>query len=174
MTLGQFRFGKRTFKTGLAVFIVILGFTIFHRGNPMIASLAAIFSLRSDFETTIHFGKSRIIANTLGGLFAIVYIIIRDEFHNAPWVTVIVIPILLMLLIVLNDGIHNNTGIIGASAAFLMISLTVPVNETYVYAFDRVIDTFVGVAVAILMNVGTKPISTEEVAKVVEEKLQKK
>ncbi|MDR3240923.1 MAG: aromatic acid exporter family protein [Lactobacillaceae bacterium] len=169
----QFRFGKRTIKTGIGVFIVILGFAIFHRGNPMIASLAAVFALRSDFETTVHFGKSRILANTLGGLFAVGYILFRDIFHNTSVVNVIVIPILLMLLIMLNDAIKNNNGVVGASAAFLMIALTVPENQSYFYALDRVVDTFIGVAVAIMMNIGTKPATPAEIAVEVEKEISK-
>lgn len=165
----HFRFGLRTLKTGLAVLLVTAGFALVNRGNPMIASLAAVFALRSDFETTLHFGKSRVLANFLGGAFAVGYIWIRNYTHNAELVQVIGVPLLLMALIILNDGINNNSGIIGSTAAFLMISLTVPAGESYFYAVERVFDTFLWVAAAVLMNIGTSPISPSEVAKEIEQ-----
>lgn len=73
MKLGMFRLGMRTFKTGLSVMVIIALFAFLHRGNPMIASLAAVFSLRQDFETTLEFSKSRVIGNAIGGIFAITY-----------------------------------------------------------------------------------------------------
>ena len=66
MKLGSFRLGMRTFKTGLAVMIIVAIFVLIDRGNPMIAALSAVFSLRQDFETTVEFGKSRVLANALG------------------------------------------------------------------------------------------------------------
>ena len=50
-----------------------------------------------------------------------------------------------------------------------MISLTVPAGESYFYAVERVFDTFLGVAAAVLMNIGTSPISPSEVAKEIEQ-----
>ncbi|MBM7617688.1 uncharacterized membrane protein YgaE (UPF0421/DUF939 family) [Weissella uvarum] len=158
----KFRFGLRTVKTGISVMILIVIFLVLHRGNPMIACLSAVFSLRQDFETTLQFGRSRVIANAFGGAFAMVYSFSMMATHHAAWVQVIVLPALLMLLIAVNDAINNNRGIIGASAAFLMICFTIPSDGDYLYAINRVIDTFIGMAVAILMNVGVHPVKFEE------------
>lgn len=162
MQLGSFRLGMRTLKTGLAVMLVTALFVVLHRGNPMIAALAAVFALRADFETTIEFGKSRIIGNAIGGMFAIVYYLLFTVFHHNEWSMVILLPVLLMVLISLNDGINNNKGLIGSVAAFLMIALTIPADATYVYALQRVLDTFIGTIAAILMNIGVHPAKTED------------
>lgn len=73
MQFGRFRLGMRTIKSALAVFLCILFFHLTQRGIPMIAALSAVFSLRQDLTTTVSFGKSRIIGNTLGGTLAIIY-----------------------------------------------------------------------------------------------------
>lgn len=67
MHLGRFRIGMRTLKTAIAVMICILLFHFTDRGEPLIAALAAVFSLRQDLTTTVSFGKSRILGNSLGG-----------------------------------------------------------------------------------------------------------
>lgn len=62
-----------------------------------------------------------------------------------------------MLLISINDGLNNNKGLIGSVAAFLMISLTIPEGASYMYAIERVFDTFLGTVIAIVMNIGVHP-----------------
>lgn len=163
MILGRFRFGMRTLKTGLSVMIIVIFFLVFHRGNPMIASLAAVFSLRQDFESTMTFGISRVIASVIGGICSLMYFGIWNMSHQAEWTQIVFIPLLLMVVIIVNDGIGNQTGIIGASAAFLMISFTLPIDGDMMYAVDRVIDTFIGLGAAILMNIGVHPQTSDDV-----------
>lgn len=163
MTLGRFRFGMRTLKTGLSVMIIVIFFLVFHRGNPMIACLAAVFSLRQDFESTMTFGISRVIASVIGGACSLIYFGIWNMSHQAEWTQIVFIPLLLMVVIIVNDGIGNQTGIIGASAAFLMIAFTLPIDGDMMYAVDRVIDTFIGLGAAILMNIGVHPQTSDEV-----------
>ena len=170
MKLGSFRLGMRTFKTGLAVMIIVAIFVLIDRGNPMIA---AVFSLRQDFETTVEFGKSRVLANALGGGFAIAYFLIYEYFNEASLVQILVLPTFLMLLISINDGIGNNKGIIGSTAALLMIALTIPADATYMYAVERVFDTFIGTVIAILMNIGVHPKKPEEVVAEIEARQQR-
>ena len=55
MIVGRFRLGMRTLKTAIAVMLCILLFQFFHRGSPMIACLAAVFSLRQDLNTSLSF-----------------------------------------------------------------------------------------------------------------------
>lgn len=157
MTLGHFRFGMRTFKTGLSVMIIVIFFLVFQRGNPMIACLSAVFSLRQDFESTVTFGRSRVIANIVGGACSLLYLMLWNVSNQANWAEIVFIPLLLMVVIIVNDGIGNQTGIIGASAAFLMIAFTLPADGNYMYAVERVIDTFIGLAAAVMMNIGVHP-----------------
>ena len=56
----KFRLGMRTFKTGIAVFLVLLIFGIFGWRGLQIGALTAVFSLREDFDKSVHFGASRV------------------------------------------------------------------------------------------------------------------
>lgn len=85
MQFGRFRLGMRTIKSALAVFLCILFFHLTQRGIPMIAALSAVFSLRQDLTTTVSFGKSRIIGNTLGGTLAIIYFLSKAIFTMIFW-----------------------------------------------------------------------------------------
>ncbi|WP_238146045.1 aromatic acid exporter family protein, partial [Streptococcus suis] len=66
----KFRLGMRTFKSGLAVFLVILLFGYMGWEGIQIAALTAVFSLREDFDQSVHFGASRILGNSIGGFYA--------------------------------------------------------------------------------------------------------
>ena len=44
-------------KTAIAVMLCILLFRFLNRGQPLIAALSAVFSLRQDLTTTLSFGE---------------------------------------------------------------------------------------------------------------------
>ncbi|MDT2011594.1 hypothetical protein CKN73_02090 [Carnobacterium divergens] len=169
MELGNFRLGMRTIKTGIAVAVCILLFHYSGRGTAMIASLSAVFALRQDMETTVKFGKSRILGNTLGALLAALFILLYRSSGNLFILEVIGVPVAVMLIIVICDGINYNSGIIGAIATLLIIYFSIPPNETIIYALERVFDTFIGTFVAVAVNHLIKVPAHEEVADLKEE-----
>ncbi|EMF0103506.1 FUSC family protein [Enterococcus hirae] len=176
MEFGRFRLGMRTIKSALAVFLCILFFHITDRGLPMIAALSAVFSLRQDLTTTVSFGRSRIIGNSIGGFLGIIYFLVKNYFHNDFLVELFLLPVLVVIVIVVSDGINNNSGIISAIATLLLIALSVPQGESSLYAIQRVLDTFIGTFIAIGINFFLRPPETEKKEELVEDlvELQKK
>ena len=170
MIVGRFRLGMRTLKTAIAVMLCILLFQFFHRGSPMIACLAAVFSLRQDLNTSLSIG------NTLGGFLALLYVLAQDYFPNQHLVELLLLPLLVIIVIVVSDGINNNAGIISATATLLMISLSIPQSDSFQYAMERVLDTFIGTFIAIGLNVFLQPKPAEEAHEISEDlaELEKK
>ncbi|HFU4054535.1 TPA: aromatic acid exporter family protein [Streptococcus suis] len=150
--LRKFRLGMRTFKSGLAVFLVILLFGYLGWQGIQIAALTTVFSLREDFDQSVHFGTSRILGNTIGGFYALLFFLLDRLFLDQFWVTAVFVPIFVMLTIMTNVAMNNKSGIIGAVSALLIISLSIPAGDTIQYVFVRVFETFVGVFIAILVN----------------------
>lgn len=148
----KFRLGMRTFKTGIAVFIVLLVFGIFGWKGLQIGALTAVFSLREDFDKSLHFGSSRIIGNSIGGFYALLFFLLSNLFQGEFWVTLVFVPIATMLTIMTNVAMNNKAGVIGGVSAMLIITLSVPTGETLLYVFARIFETFAGVFVAILVN----------------------
>lgn len=169
MQLGRFRLGMRTTKTALAVMVCILLFRFLDRGQPLIAALSAVFSLRQDLTSTFSFGKSRVIGNSIGGAAAIFYFFIKQYFQNDFLIELLVLPALVAFVIVFSDGINNNSGIISCIATMLLITLSVPQGESFLFALERVLDTFIGTLVAISINFIFKPPIKEEKKEVVED-----
>ncbi|GMB98690.1 hypothetical protein K2D_17290 [Enterococcus hirae] len=102
MEFGRFRLGMRTIKSALAVFLCILFFHVTDRGLPMIAALSAVFSLRQDLTTTVSFGRSRIIGNSIGGFLGIIYFLVKNYFHNDFLVELFLLPVLVVIVIVVS------------------------------------------------------------------------
>lgn len=152
MKLGRFRVGMRTVKSSLAVMLCILLFHFTNRGEPMIAALSAVFSLRQDLPTTLSFGKSRILGNMIGGVTAIVYVFIQSQFNQSFMLELLLVPLAVTFVIALSDGINNHAGIISGVATLLLITLSNPGNEPLIYALQRVLDTFIGTLIAVGLN----------------------
>ena len=148
----KFKLGLRTFKTGVAVFIVLLVVGLFGWKGLQIGALTAVFSLREDFDKSVHFGTSRILGNSIGGLYALLFFLINNLFHEQFWVTLLVVPLCTMLTIMTNVAMNNKAGVIGGVSAMLIITLSIPTGETVLYVFARVFETFMGVFVAMLVN----------------------
>lgn len=152
MEIGNYRIGMRTLKTGLAVAACILLFHLLDREPPMIAALAAVFGLREDWQTSLKFGKTRIFGNSIGAIFAACLVLLQQFIGWQFFIELIGVPLGVILIIVFCDRINYNAGIIGASAAFLIIYFSIPTDETVLYALARVLDTFIGTFIAILVN----------------------
>jgi uncharacterized membrane protein YgaE (UPF0421/DUF939 family) len=155
MKMGRFRLGMRTIKTAIAVMLCILLFHFLDRGQPLIAALSAVFSLRQDLTTTISFGKSRVLGNTIGGGTAIFYFLTKQYFQNDFLIELFVLPALVIFVIVFSDGINNNSGIISAIATMLLITSSVPQGES-------MLDTFIGTLVALSINFVIRPPEEEK------------
>ncbi|MFN6735988.1 aromatic acid exporter family protein [Enterococcus gallinarum] len=169
MQFGRFRLGMRTIKTAIAVMLCILLFRFLNRGQPLIAALSAVFSLRQDLTTTLSFGKSRVLGNSIGGATAIIYFFMKQYFHNDFLIELLVLPALVAFIIVLSDGINNNSGIISGIATMLLITLSVPQGESFIFALDRVLDTFIGTLIAIFINFVLRPPEKEKRAEIKED-----
>lgn len=171
MYWGKYHLGLRTVKTSLAVMLCILFFDLTNRGTPIVATLAAVFALREDLSTSIDFGKSRIIGNTIGGACAFIYYASLQLMPSERIGQLILIPLLVAVIITYSNRIDNTAGIIGGVATFIFIALSIPRGESYLYAFNRVIDTFIGTIIAVFINFALKsPLENKEES--IEDKLE--
>ncbi|MGY3749647.1 FUSC family protein [Vagococcus acidifermentans] len=169
---GKFHLGLRTIKTSLAVMLCIIFFQLTDRGNPVIASLGAVFALREDISSSVNFGKSRVVATLLGGVNALLYYFFLRFFDSQDIVQVILVPVFVALTIAISVGLDNKTGVIGSVATLLVIAFTIPKSESVLYVINRVVDTFIGTFFAIAINYLIKSPKEDKGASI-EEKLLK-
>lgn len=152
MIIGNYKIGMRTFKTSIAVATCILLFHFTNRGAPMIACLTAIFALREDWRTSFKLSKNRILGNSIGALTATLFVFIQNVLSTHFFTELIGVPLAIILIIVVCDLLKNNAGIIGGTAAFLIIYYTIPIDDALLYTIQRIFDTFIGAFIAIFIN----------------------
>ncbi|MGX6977691.1 FUSC family protein [Vagococcus elongatus] len=142
----------RTVKTGLSVFICILISILLKRETYVVSSITAIFTLREDIENTVKFGKHRVVGNVLGAILSLLVIAIFDVFGKTELVQLIAIPLVIVLMITILSTLGYQEGTVGASATLLTILFMIPSHQSYSYALDRIIDSFIGMFIAFGMN----------------------
>ncbi|MGX6961438.1 FUSC family protein [Vagococcus xieshaowenii] len=145
-------FGMRTFKTGFAVFLCILFSIVFNRETYIVSALTAIFTIRKDFENSVRFGKDRVIGNTLGALSSLIVITIFDFFGKTTLTELTVIPLIIISMITVLTKLKATEGTVGSCATLFTILFMIPEHQTYIYAFNRIIDSFIGLAIGLAVD----------------------
>lgn len=146
------KFGLRNLKTGVSVFICILLSFLLHRETYVVSTITAVFTIREDHGNTVKYGRHRIAGNTFGALASVLCIGIFKFFGYTQLIQLLAIPLVIMLMIALLVKFDYSEGTVGACATLLTILFMVPETESYLYAFNRVIDSFIGMAIAIIVN----------------------
>lgn len=149
----HYRIGMRTIKTGIAVALCMIFFHYTNRGTPALAALAAVFSLRADWRTSFDFGRTRIFGNAVGAILATLLVLFQTATGNTFVLEIIGVSVGQMLVIIICDRLNYHDGIIGGTATYMITYFTIPMNATYVYGLNRVLDTVIGSIIAILVNI---------------------
>jgi len=148
----KFKIGMRTFKTGLSVFFCILVSILLRRETYVVAAITTVFTLREDMENTLKYGKHRIIGNVLGAIMSVAVIAVFNWLGRTELVQLIFIPLIITLMIALLASLGYHEGTVGACATLLTIVFMIPADRSYGYAFARVVDSFIGMGIALLVN----------------------
>lgn len=114
---------------------------------------SSCFSLRQDLNTSLSLENRALLETHWVAFLALLYVLAQDYFPNQHLVELLLLPLLVIIVIVVSDGINNNAGIVSATATLLMISLSIPQSDSFQYAMERVLDTFIGTFIAIGLNV---------------------
>lgn len=150
MELNVMKLGARTFKTGLAVALSMLISQLLGLGEGgVIAGISAIYSTQPSLGRSFDNLKSRLMANTIGGVVAVLVVLtIGNNLYLVGIATMFLIAILNFLK--LED-------VIGLSIVTLIVIMTTTDENLLVSASLRVVETFVGVIVAFLVNTFIAP-----------------
>lgn len=151
--LASLKIGWRTIKTVVTVAITVLIFELTGRGSAQLATLAAIFALQSDFDTSFKFGRNRLFGNTIGVIVALLMIRIGmigwipDSMNQA-----LVTSLGVLLIILICNFTNMSSSIFSSSAAFLVVLLGSHGSSLFVYGVNRVLDTMIGSIIALIVN----------------------
>lgn len=144
--------GLRNIKTALAVFICMTLFQILDRESAFFACIAAVICMKDTVESSYTIGKNRLLGTFVGGIIGIILVLIIGHLP----ITNILKPIITSLGIILSIYIFTvwkrPSAVIISCIVILGIMCSYSGNDSITYAVKRMIDTSLGVIIAILIN----------------------
>lgn len=150
----HFHIGQRNIKTAAAATLCAVLYYLVDR-NPTFACIGAIFGLGSDMENSRLNGGNRFYGTVIGGFLGMLlfrlYICFYPEGGHHPLLLVLVF-IGVVLLIIACQLFRWPGGIQPGGVVLCIILFNTPVDTYISYSINRMIDTGLGVIVALLIN----------------------
>ncbi|MCI8810306.1 MAG: FUSC family protein [Oscillibacter sp.] len=147
--------GMRTIKTVIAVFLCFVIDHFRQGGIPFYAAIAAILCVQKDINSSIKAAKNREIATLIGGAFGMVFLIFEKYVYYTPFplVRYLALSLLLIPIIQVSVQFHLQSGTYLMCVVFLCVTVTHGNDDSpALFAISRVIDTTIGIAVALAIN----------------------
>lgn len=143
--------GLRNTKTALSVFFCILLFELIGRQNPLFACSAAIICMKETVHYSYQMGVDRLAGTLLGGIVGLVFLLIKS--HLTLLHTEALVAGLGILTVIYLCNLLNKSGSsVISSIVVLAIVIGVGEKSPFLYALDRMFDTFIGIIIALLVN----------------------
>lgn len=147
------KIGWRTMKTVIGVFITLLLFHFTNRHPAALACLSCVFAMQSDVPTSIQFGVYRVMGNSIGAVIGGIVVFLELTFGiNNPYVHIFATTFGVLLVILTCNYFKLSRSIINSCATFFVVLLTISSSEVFYYTVNRVLDAFIGVTIAIIVN----------------------
>ncbi|MGB5823518.1 MAG: aromatic acid exporter family protein [Proteocatella sp.] len=146
------KIGMRNIKTVVAVFIDLLIFQILGIENPFYACIASVLCMQQTVEDTLKAGKHRIIGTSLAAVVGLI-VYYFCEHISGPKSYIILIPLGVMFLIKLCVVLEVSSSTAICCIVFISIQTTHRIyGDNNIYPLSRIFETFIGIAVATLVN----------------------
>lgn len=139
------KIGSRNLKTALSVFICLGIFQLIDRPYPFYACIATVICMQKTVQNSFVVGKNRMIGTVIGGLIGY---ILSVALGNSAFVCGLGI----VLVIFFCNLFKQNDSVVISCIVFLAIMTNLKGVTPHIYAINRVIDTFIGIIVSILIN----------------------
>jgi uncharacterized membrane protein YgaE (UPF0421/DUF939 family) len=137
--------GARGYKTGIAVITGVLISKWLNLEFPFFVVIASIISMERTIPNSFKAGENRMIGTIIGALAGLAFSLIKpgDAFLCGLGI---------LAVIYLCNLLGRNKAIPIAGIVFSSIMLTLKGRNPWLYSFNRALDTFVGIGIAIAVN----------------------
>ena len=150
----HFHIGMRIIKTVIAVFICgLLGWL--RDETSFFSMIAAVLCMQKSAEKTFTTSFNRIMGTAVGGVFGVVVLFLETELHVQRVMPVYYLIVSLMLIPVILTTIGIKKPSVAGFACVVFLSTTVyhvGDADPYTYALNRMLDTVIGIVVALIVN----------------------
>jgi uncharacterized membrane protein YgaE (UPF0421/DUF939 family) len=148
------KIGMRNIKTSLSVFLCLLLFYFIDRENSIFACVAAVICMQNTVVDSLEKGISRILGTIVGGLVGIFVLFVSSQvFAFNEEMMIFIIPFGIIMLIEVCVMIDKKQAVVISCVVYLSILISKNRDGGYVfYTLNRVMDTSVGIIIALLVN----------------------
>lgn len=144
--------GMRNIKTGLSVLVCLL---IYHitglLSDPLLACITAIICMQDSVEKSVAAARHRLAGTALGALLGMLLLYLNGLI-NVFDLTLFLAVLGIMLFIVLCNMLGSSDAIVVGCVVLLSIVLLPTDQSPLLYSVTRLLDTFIGIFVAVLIN----------------------
>ncbi len=161
MKLDMPKVGMRTIKTAVAVvvcYLIFLPFALLPDGHLLRhisaanACIAAVICMQSSIEQSLSLGVSRIVGTILGGLVGLVGLLLDGWLGRTSLFTGLVLGGAVVLALWLCLLIKQPAACVMACVVLCVIMLAQTGADRYFYVIFRVVESIMGIAVALAVN----------------------
>lgn len=145
------KIGLRNIKTAVSVFLCIALFQILDRPDPFYACIAAVMCTKETVGITYKASSDRMIGSIIGGFIGLI-LMITKKYIEFPLSIALMTGIGIVTVICLCNLIKR-PGACAISCIVPLSIITISHNSTpYIYVFNRVLDTFIGIIITVVIN----------------------
>jgi len=145
-----FVIGMRTLKTALAVTVSVFLAQFLDLSSPFFAGIAAIIALQGNLVDSFTMARDRMLGTIFGGIFGFAT---AQVAHGNP----LILGLGVALIIYVFNQLKWNKAIVIAAVVFTSMMLGFEACPNFSDAFNRVVDTFLGITVAVVINFAISP-----------------
>jgi uncharacterized membrane protein YgaE (UPF0421/DUF939 family) len=146
----------RTIKTVLAVFACLLLYQIWGRDGSFLAAASAIICMQDSMEKSVTSAVSRFFGTVIGAVCAMLILYFEHFLANfnlaSPYVILLMMTLGILLIIMLCNLFKQKDTIVISCVVYLVIVLGGSDLNPFLYSANRLLDTTVGIVIAIVIN----------------------
>ncbi len=139
------KIGMRNIKTAIAVCISILISEILNMEYPFYAAIASVISMQGSVEGSLKAGKNRMVGTSIGAFVGFIFSSIMPG--NILFIGIGIVCVI-YLCNLFNIKEASSIGCI----VFCAIMINLKESNPLFYSINRLLDTFVGIIVSIVVN----------------------
>lgn len=138
------KLGMRTVKTGISVSLGVLIAQLFSLRSPVFVVIGAIMAMRASVSESFIMGKNRMLGTLIGAVIGLMISSILPQ-------NVLFLGLGIILVIYIHNLFGWKESITLSTIVFSAIFMNTSSNQL-AYALNRILDTFVGISVSVLVN----------------------
>ncbi|MDO5707744.1 MAG: shikimate dehydrogenase [Andreesenia angusta] len=147
--------GMRNIKTAVSVFLCLVLFRFLNKPYPIYACIAAIICTKDTIWNSYNASRSRIIGTVIGGLLGGIFLKLIQEFYFFLSFEIIAVSGIILLIYIFNLIDEKDSAALACVVYILLIinfQYSWEVRAPYSYAFERTIETSIGIVISLLVN----------------------